>query len=257
MITGRYSLFPYHRQHRQGLTLVELLITIAISAIIIAITFTGLRTEQQRTAAKDATDRLQTELVGLQNKMQSGVVLASTYCTRGGGNFAFQGKNCAVDANCLVAAGNPGSGQGRCISGPPSGFGISIAPAGTTYTLFADMPLGTVLADGKYVADNIATPAIESNDVLLQPEPGKSLGQGIQVAVLKANGATSTAGIDISFSGVNGQVIITDRTSASCGATCTTARIILKHTVTGVCYAITIDSASQIVGKRQFSPNCQ
>lgn len=231
-----------------GLTLVELVIAMAVSGIIVLITFSGFRAEQQRSATKDATDRLQIELIGLQNKMQSGVAINTKYCIRSGGNYSAQGNPCTGDANCLVAAGSPGSGQGRCISGPPGGFGISIFQDATTYSIFADMPNGLTPLNGIY--DPGAT-----NDLVLTLN--KSLGKNIRVASVKANDNVSP-GLDISFSGINGDVIIHDWSGfLGCGTGCTTAKIVLKHTVTGTCYAIIIDSASQIVGRRQLSPNCQ
>lgn len=233
-----------------GLTLVELLISIAISAIVVSITFSSLRTEQQRTAAKDATDRLQVELLGLQNKMQSGIALNTSYCTRGGGNFAAQGNLCPPDT-CVIPATSPGSGQGRCVFGPPSGYGLTILKAGLNYTTFADMPNGLTVANGIYNAG--------SNDRAIATN--KSLGQKIQVARLTATGPTGSSVdatmLTVTFSGNNGTVTLTDPTSLSCASGCTSAKIVLKHTVTGTCYSITIDKNSQIVGKRQFSPTCQ
>lgn len=247
-----HRFYFFNKKSGAGFTLIELLITIAISGIITAIVFTGLRSEQQRSAAKDAADRIQVELQGLQNKIQSAISLPSKYCTRGGISFALQGKICTVDEDndlnppdngCGTNPGEVDNVQGRCIEGPPSGYGLTIANGATTYTLFADMPTGTTLTDGIFGGANDLTLALN-----------KPLGTNIQVAKLQAEGAGSANRLDITFGGANGRVAIYKNGGSmlpNCGNACTSATITLKNTVKNVCYAVTIDQASGIVSKRQ------
>lgn len=231
-----------------GFTLVELLITIAISGILTSIVFVGLRNEQQRSASKDAADRLQVELVGLQNKIQSAIALPLKYCTRAGGTFTGQGKICTLDTECLVSGT-----QGRCISGPPSGYGFKVTVGSSTYAIYGDMPFGTTVANGvnEYSASN---PYVTSYDQEISAS--KPFGTNIEVAALLANGS-GTQRLEIVYSGVNGKVKIIEQQGASgCGFACTSARIVLKNTRTGVCYAINITQASGLVTKRELSPTC-
>ncbi len=245
--------FSSKKKSGAGFTLIELLITIAISGIITAIVFTGLRSEQQRSAAKDAADRIQVELQGLQNKMQSAISLPTKYCTRGGVSYSFQGKTCTVDVDNDSVPPDNGCGtdpdeafgpniQGRCVEGPPSGYGLTISDDATAYTIFADMPTGTTPADGK--SGGVNDQIIGLN---------KPFGTNIQAVTLQVNGTVGAVGqLDISFSGANGGVIITQTGGfPACTSTCTSARIVLKNTINNVCYAVTIEKASGIVSKRQ------
>lgn len=231
------------RQH-PGFTLIEILITVAITGIITTIIFVGLRNEQQRSASKDAADRLQVELVGLQNKIQSAIALPSKYCTRGGGTFALQGKSCTVDANCETSPGNPNNVKGRCISGPPAGYGMSFTAG--SYTLFGDMPWGltppeSVFRSGTY-------------DVFVE---NKSYGTNLVLHRTFADGSEIIFNnLSVTFSGTDGKMIICKLRTGGCAAYATTARIVLRHTQTNTCYAINLSAITGIVSKRQFSPSC-
>lgn len=233
------SIMRFSAKHHSGFTLIELLITIAISGILTSIVFVGLRDEQQRSSTKDAADRLQIELIGLQNKIQSGIEVSTKYCSRAGGTYTGQGNTCTSDANCLV-----GGTQGRCVSGPPSGYGIQLSEGLSTYTLYADMPNGTTPADG------LLGIGLTNDKVLAS---AKSLGTNIIAQYLRAE-TSSGSTLEISFSGSNGRAKI--KGVGLCGSNCLNGRIVLKNTRTGVCYAITIDQASGIVSKRQFSSTC-
>ncbi len=233
------STMRFSAKRHSGFTLIELLITIAISGILTAIVFAGLRNEQQRSSTKDAADRLQIELVGLQNKIQSAIETPTKFCNRPGGTYTGQGNTCTTDVNCLV-----GGTQGRCISGPPSGFGLQLVLGSSTYTTYADMPNGTTAANG--LLDIPPT-----NDQVVAT--AKSLGTNIVVVYLRAE-TSSGAGLEISFSGANGRVRI--KGPGLCSSNCLNGRIVLQNTRTGVCYALDIDQQSGIVSKRQFSSTC-
>lgn len=230
--------------HRVGFTLIEIMITIAISGILTAIIFTGLRNEQQRSAAKDAADRLQVELIGLQNKIQSAIALPGKYCHRGGGSYAGEGNTCTVDADCLVAGV-----QGRCIEGPPARYGLTIATNAESYTLFADMPQGIVGPNGQY--------SNGTNDRVIAAS--KSLGTNVRVVYIRVNNQQVTSA-DITFGGNEGKMSITKVGGmGSCSPTtvpCSFARIVVQHQTTGVCYRIDMTTTTGVVTKREYSPSC-
>lgn len=238
---------PFFAKHKQshGFSLIEILISISIMGILTAIVFVGLRNEQQRSSTKDAVDRLQVELSGLQNKAQSAIALRTKYCTRTG-SYPGQGNACTSDTNCLVSGV-----QGRCVEGPPQAYGLSIAKNATTYNIFGDMPFGTTAVDGKRVI------GAGSNDVSIKTSI--PFGTNIIAIYIRVNNQEADR-VDITFGGSEGKMLIYKEGGFG-GCTvanrnCYDARIVLKNTTTGICYRVIADTRSGLITKRQYSPSC-
>lgn len=74
-LTGRGIVIPMRaNRFHPGLTIIELLVTTAITAILASIFFVGLSNEKSRNAVKIAADQLQGDLQDMQNRNQSGVI---------------------------------------------------------------------------------------------------------------------------------------------------------------------------------------
>lgn len=133
---------------RRAFTLLELMITIAISGIITAMMFSNFASEKDRNNLKAAVRQLQVDLQASQTSAQSGI-LDNGVTTRGYGIWLRAGdsqytKFSDQDGNFLHAAGNTEDRQTRIF---PSGVVIrkvcNSTSAGTTVDMVFSRPNGT------------------------------------------------------------------------------------------------------------------
>ena len=205
------------------MTLIELLVSIAIFAVLTTIIFTSLSQEKNRSAIKQAASQLQVDLQDMQNKSQSGVTAPDTSCSGGANNRII----CSAPGDC------PG---GACVDQPPYGYGIDFNINGVSYLEFADMP---GMAINLYDA---------GNDIGLYT---RSLGPNIVIAKMSFTGTSppsnTTTRLDPVFAGTKGDALL--RVNGGYGDTAT---IVLKHTKLNLCYAVSIQKAGGTVTKRSL-----
>jgi len=229
---------PWVGKKLTGFTLVELLISIAISGILMAIIFTSMRNDRQRNAVKNAAEQITTEIQARQNYAQNGVVFNKTLC-RGGTN---DGKPCTVVADC--------PGGGTCVTRPPHGYGFYFA-TGTTYMAFADGPfLADELYNGGAEIQALQTlkNQVEIASITFPDINCDLLGRcGTAILVYQVpNGALSI----VDGTADRGEGCLT----ANPGSGCRTGVIItLKQTTLKICYNITVTASSGTVSKRQLT----
>lgn len=172
------------RKSGAGFTLLELLITIAISGILTAMMFTNFSKEKDRNNLKAAVRQVQTDLQAMQTNAQAGLA------------------------------------QGASV---PNGYGIYIAGAGSTYTLFSDMNANNQYTAGEEIRSRTLPGA---TDVAIKP---------------------SSSLLSILFTKPNGKAVITP------SAPGIPATLYLRSDRLKICYAITVTSNVGTVSSRQLS----
>lgn len=230
-----------------GFTLIEILISIAITAILTTITFLGFSQEQRRSNSRRAAEQLQTNLQVAQNRAQSAITLGTTKLCSGS---AKDGVPCSADTDCddlggsVSCASKTGRSDftcGTCVSRPPESYGVLVDIGTNKYTECID-----VNYDGAAASD-------PDQYCLNAAEIGQSklLATGLSISA-KYDGVACTVNCNghIFFDVPSGDTTIR---RVGVGTGYSSLEIIFKDSQLNVCYSVTIQKTSGTVSRRQLA----
>lgn len=235
---------------RSGLSLIEILVSIAIISILTSITFSGFSREQRKSLIRRIAEQLQVDLQAAQIKAQSAVAYTGgKLCT----GSARDGLPCTVDTDCDISpggtfcSGSLGTTCGVCENRAPRAYGIWISTAQVLhkYSECQDFNLFTAPP----APDGYCTGGSSEQYNI------KTMPQYILFSFRYDGGATcSTCEPHIFFSVPSGNAII-QRSDLAPPPT-TKVEILIRDTTTGKCYSVSVQKTSGTVGRRQLATGC-
>ena len=233
-----------------GFSLVEILISIAVIAILTTITFVGFAQEKRKSDARRIAEQLQVDLQSAQAKAQSAVIYSARKLCSGSAN---DGYFCTADipdcdlsrSNTACSTATGGIPCGRCVFRSPVAHGIvfGLSPV-FTYAQCFDLNLDAAAATHP---DGHCSGVDELSTV-------KTLPTGLTLS-FKYNGTTcgSNCEAHILFSVPSGNAIITKTGSST---TYSSVEVMIKDANTNVCYSVSVQQTSGTVSRRKVASGC-
>lgn len=199
---------PPIRQQQSGFTLLELIISMGIFGLLMAVTVWDFRTSGQANELRQNAVVFAQNLRRVQTLSQSGGTV--TVCTEAPGNVVCDLASPPVGCTCSKVV-------------PPGGFGVHVGGAGATeYSLFADMDEDKAFSSAADVTVNDGTITLDrkisfcrvtANDITFIPLRGAVSGSGTYEYHLQHN-AINNSFPKVTVNQASGQV--QEESSAAC-----------------------------------------